>query len=79
MVVEGNKPIRKVTGLISKKQLPFYVDGEATVYSSNTPEQVEKDISLWFKPVSFKDALRSSVKLVSVVPGGVYGPSHQVK
>ncbi|KAI3852641.1 hypothetical protein MKW92_018914 [Papaver armeniacum] len=78
MVVEGDECMSKFNELISKKQLPFWVDGEPTVYSSNTWKQAQKDIGLWFEPVSFKDALRSSKKLVSVVPGGVYGPSDQL-
>ncbi|MCL7028696.1 hypothetical protein MKW94_029307 [Papaver nudicaule] len=83
MVVEGDDSVDKVLELTSKKQLPFWVGNNKrpTVYASKSGEQAERDISLWFRPVSLREAVDAQgKKVVFMLPKGlVYGPQKEVE
>ncbi|RZC89713.1 hypothetical protein C5167_035709 [Papaver somniferum] len=79
MIVEGKGAMDKVHELISEKQLPFWRDEEATVYTSSSPDQAKIDIGTWFRSIDLEKEMRNSKKVVAVLPDNVHGPVHDVE
>ncbi|MCL7050987.1 hypothetical protein MKW94_030507 [Papaver nudicaule] len=78
MIVEGKGCFRQVKKLISQNKFPFWIDGNLTVYTSDSSKQAEKDFDLWFCSVDWKEVVKSSERVVCVRPDEVHGPVDQV-